>query len=385
MSNQPLIVGNPALANVYLMCAKGLIRAPSALNNNDTLIADLCARHKLDMDLKLHVHSVLSYTIPTFAPQIVNISSNISEHISSQSDFTIVDLTSYDIDVQKLHELLQSISTYEVKKLTAEEYWPMRDLLIDHIKYVQPFKLDLTIVNAWKAAVQTNSKGIALIYADLFANRCHKFTDAEILDTLITVGHHEVFQSDHWSIPEDKVVEIMKKYVDQPSIDPDLRQKIISYIRLELLINKILCDPILKTHPNIYEALCELAEDCKQLESGIRNMHEDFLIVRHNTGELLYINGNKYIPIRTAYPNVKQCVKIIKNYIETYESFDFTYQMGNLIGTDPYYCIRDLSGDYIWFVNHNSKMSIDFQKYSNVDCFQEYRGNSSLCIYVKNN
>lgn len=375
-----LLVGPADRATVFLMFGSGVIRAPPQLSKTDTLIQELIKAHPPTVDLNSVAKNLLGAILPLNNQALVPISNEITELLSSQINLTVVDLTTYDINVKLFHEILVQLHQNIQKKLTVDEYWPLRDLLNNHVKYIQP--LNDEMIADWKKTPVGDKKN--RIYEDLFAAASHRFTDVQIVDMLayFTI---EVFKSDFWSITEDRLFKILKAYRNKLiDIVESMNDCVYSFLKLNLLSNEALADPCLKFHPNIHQALCDRMKSKSDFESRPRYISEglgkDFLIVHGNNEATITFNGKKYSRISNLYTE-QQCIELIYRYISTYSSFSgASYVPGRYIGVGAYDRLEHYGKDS--FIDSNGKMSINLKGFLTSKIIEE-DNKINYCIYAQ--
>lgn len=376
-----LIVGTPEKATVFLMFGSGVIRTPPQLAETDTLIQDLIKAHPPTTDFKSVVKNLFGTILPLNNQSLAPIATEIGEFLSSQINLTVVDLSSHDINVQLFHEILGQLHLQQSipKKLTMEEYWPLRDLLNNPIEHIQP--LNDEMIADWKKTPGGDKKN--RIYEDLFAAASHRFSDVQIVD-MLAYCTIEVFKSDFWSITEDRLFKILKEYRNKLiDIVESMNDCVYSFLKLNLLSDEALTDPCLKTHPNIHQELCDRMKSKTGLVSKSRYsgyMAKDFLIVCVNKDETITFNGKKYSMISKLYTQ-QDCIELIHQYISIHSSFSTEYTKGKYIGIGSFLWLK-YDGGKTYFIDINGRMSIDLNGFLTSTTVMTTGGNT-CCIYAQ--
>lgn len=391
-----LFVGPPAQATVYLMLTRGCIVVPPVLSDSNTLIADLCQRNKIDFDFKTYLTNLVNVTLPLTEPRLSTISDKVGSRVSQNMvDMIFVDLTSYDVDINLFHRLLNSIHQDAPIKLTIDEYWNMRSLLNDHLKYAQLGDIDDNFSNTLVSIIASGCNEKIEMYIDLIASNSHKLNINLLIKFIHNIGCDIFFQSNYLTVTEDKLVEIMKEYIKNTKdlgLPPVDEREIFGYVRLELLSNKALTDPVLQFRPDMYLTLCERTVSGVQTVTKSRHMsalniyeNKNFLIVRENTEEIVNINDITYTKLLNVYPDAKQCAQVIKKYINIHKSFEMKFSSNHdFIGVSSNKYIQYRNNTCHFARSPQSKMTVRLEKYND----NEFRLNDKhvpLCIYVRLN
>lgn len=391
------IIGPADKANVYLMLTNGLIRIPN--KPESALLTELIAKYPYASNLKSNVTALLKATLPITDLSLAAVSDAISEHIGSALDIILVDLRPFNLNVDLLHRLMVSVHEGANIKFTADEYLSLQPILGDSIKYVKPF--EEANVADWKKAMDEGNKTKSRLYADLFASSSHLFTPDYIVKCITDVNYEGIFALDNWTITEDSLFEIMKKYADESKIIPDLRfeimkkyvdeSKIIADLRLKLISNRTLMDPLIKSHPHFYQEIYGRIDNEGTRISGSRKycsvLDKDYLMVLEKKLEIHNIDGKKYVQILSVYPEIAKCASIIYAYLSKYKSFNEIMPHPDntcSVGLDADNCLSIESGKNktVQFINLNGKFSIDKTYFAVNPSIREYKRNS-YCIYVR--
>jgi len=385
-----LVLGPISDANVFITLETGdLIRCSEdfAKKKLPIWLEEKLSNKNLSQGIATMVKTLLSLNLTPSPSGLFTEELQKSVDAKLQNILIHIDLEDLDIDSDLLKKLLQCEEAGKRDLiLSIKDHHQMSEILKEPWleSYKGPFDIGRDLED-WACLDSTST--LANSYVLALTKTSNQMKTSDIVDVFKRVDilqHMHIFGLDSWTLTENKLLEVIKALV--VGYGSYVKNSLFKSIRLELLSNKALCDPV-------FEGIVDINPIMRQrllnpLPNGIpsktsRSIHSsssDYLIVSLNSS-----CPPGYQPI-VNLKNLKKIMALCRDHIK---AFGFIMGVGTdkkddgdgyLLGIGVSEVICESGGSDYLLIKNGPKFTIkNTTRCCQICCIT----NPSLCVYVK--